>query len=94
MKRVFRSPDGVSGTIARISRNACSPTRPMLVNDDLGAFTDFAAAIGRRVADFENATAYGLLNAANGDGPTLTTGNAPVSPPVPRAPTRPAPARP
>jgi hypothetical protein len=49
-------------------------TRPMLVNDDLGAFTDFAAMIGRRVADFENVTAYGLLNTANGDGPTLTTG--------------------
>jgi hypothetical protein len=30
--------------------------------------------IGRRVADFENVTAYGLLNGANGDGPTLTTG--------------------
>jgi hypothetical protein len=53
-------------------------TRQMLVNDDLGAFTDFAAMIGRRVADFENATAYGLLNSANGDGPTLTTGNAAV----------------
>ena len=53
-------------------------TRPMLVNDDLGAFTDFAAAIGRRVADFENATAYALLNSANGDGPTLATGSAPV----------------
>ncbi|MCC7494064.1 MAG: HK97 family phage prohead protease [Fimbriimonadaceae bacterium] len=53
-------------------------TRPMLVNDDLGAFTDFAAAIGRRVADFENATAYALLNSANGDGPTLATGAAPV----------------
>jgi hypothetical protein len=53
-------------------------TRPMLVNDDLGAFTDFAAAIGRRVADFENATAYGLLNSASGDGPTLTTGSAAV----------------
>jgi hypothetical protein len=49
-------------------------TRPMLVNDDLGAFTDFAAMIGRRVADFENVTAYGLLNTANGDGPTLTNG--------------------
>jgi hypothetical protein len=53
-------------------------TRQMLVNDDLGAFTDFAAAIGRRVADFENATAYALLNSANGDGPTLSTGNLPV----------------
>ena len=53
-------------------------TRPMLVNDDLGAFTDFAAAIGRRVAEFENVTAYNLLNSANGDGPTLATGSAPV----------------
>jgi len=53
-------------------------TRPMLVNDDLGAFTDFAAAIGRRVAEFENATAYNLLNSANGDGPTLTTSSAAV----------------
>ena len=53
-------------------------TRQMLVNDDLGAFTDFAAMIGRRVADFENATAYALVNLANGDGPTLTTGNAAV----------------
>ena len=53
-------------------------TRPMLVNDDLGAFTDFAAAIGRRVADFENATAYALVNQANGDGPTLTNGPAAV----------------
>nr|WP_246523856.1 Mu-like prophage major head subunit gpT family protein [Neoroseomonas eburnea] len=53
-------------------------TRPMLVNEDLGAFTDFAAALGRRIAGFENATAYGLLNSANGDGPTLTTGNAAV----------------
>jgi hypothetical protein len=53
-------------------------TRQMLVNDDLGAFTDFAAMIGRRIADFENATAYALLNTATGDGPTLATGNAPV----------------
>ena len=53
-------------------------TRQMLVNDDLGAFTDFAAMIGRRVADFENATAYGLLNTASGDGPTLATGAAAV----------------
>jgi hypothetical protein len=53
-------------------------TRQMLVNDDLGAFTDFAAMIGRRVADFENATAYALMNSANGSGPTLTTGNAAV----------------
>jgi hypothetical protein len=53
-------------------------TRQMLVNDDLGAFTDFASMIGRRVADFENATAYALVNTASGDGPTLTTGAAAV----------------
>ena len=53
-------------------------TRQMLVNDDLGAFTDFASMIGRRVADFENATAYALVNSATGDGPTLVTGAAPV----------------
>ncbi|MDO9499123.1 prohead protease/major capsid protein fusion protein [Falsiroseomonas sp.] len=53
-------------------------TRQMLVNDDLGGFTDFASMIGRRVADFENATAYALVNSANGDGPTLITGNAAV----------------
>lgn len=53
-------------------------TRQMLVNDDLGAFTDFASMIGRRVADFENATAYALVNTASGSGPTLTTGNAAV----------------
>jgi hypothetical protein len=53
-------------------------TRQMLVNDDLGAFTDFAAMIGRRIADFEDATAYGLLNSANGDGPMLATGSAPM----------------
>ncbi len=53
-------------------------TRQMLVNDDLGAFTEFAAMIGRRVADFENATAYGLVNTASGSGPTLATGNAAV----------------
>lgn len=53
-------------------------TRQMLINDDLGAFTDFGAMIGRRVADFENATAFALVNTASGDGPTLSTGNAAV----------------
>ena len=38
--------------------------------------------IGRRVADFENVTAYGLLNTANGDGPTLTTGATAVFVPI------------
>jgi hypothetical protein len=53
-------------------------TRQMLVNDDLGAFADFGSMIGRSVADFENATAYGVVNTASGDGPTLLEGSAAV----------------
>jgi hypothetical protein len=53
-------------------------TRQALINDDLGAFTEFGAMIGRRVADFENALAYALVNTASGDGPTLAEGSAAV----------------
>lgn len=53
-------------------------TRQVLINDDLGAFTDFASMIGRRVADFENFTAYSLLNLNAGEGPTLVQGAANV----------------
>ena len=49
-------------------------TRQMLVNDDLGAFTEFAAMIGRRIAEFENATAYSLVNSQAGSGPALADG--------------------
>lgn len=44
-------------------------SRRALINDDMGAFSDFAGLIGRRVADFENVTVYGII--AN-DGPTLS----------------------
>lgn len=53
-------------------------TRQMLVNDDLGAFLDLASLVGPRIADYENATAFGLLNTATGDGPTLAEGAAAV----------------
>lgn len=53
-------------------------TRQVLVNDDLGAFNDFASMIGRRVADFENYTAFTLLNTNSGEGPTLVQGTANV----------------
>lgn len=62
------------GTFAR----GVAVTRQMLVNDDLGAFTDFGTMIGRRVADWENATAYAVVNTASGDGPTLAEGSAAV----------------
>lgn len=53
-----------------------SVTRQMLVNDDLGAFSDFAGMIGRRVADFENATAFAVVTSGSGAGPNLADGNA------------------
>jgi hypothetical protein len=53
-------------------------TRQMLVNDDLGAFADFGGMIGRRIADYENALAYAVVNTATGAGPTLAEGNAAV----------------
>jgi phage head maturation protease len=62
------------GTFAR----GVAVTRQMLVNDDLGAFSDFGTMIGRRIADWENATAYAVVNTASGDGPTLSEGNAAV----------------
>lgn len=53
-------------------------TRQALINDDLGAFSDFGTMIGRRVADYENALAYALVNTATGNGPTLAEGAAAV----------------
>lgn len=44
-------------------------TRRMLINDDLGAFTDFAAMAGSRAANDENALVYALIAS---DGPTLS----------------------
>jgi hypothetical protein len=63
---------------ARTYARSVALTRQMLVNDDLGAFTDFASMIGQRVAETENALAYGLVNTASGAGPTITEGNAAV----------------
>jgi len=51
-------------------------TRQMLVNDDLGAFGDFAGMIGRRVVDYENALAFAIVTAGSGAGPNLADGNA------------------
>jgi hypothetical protein len=53
-------------------------TRQMLVNDDLGAFSDFGAMIGRRIADYENFLAYSMVETATGNGPTLLEGSAAV----------------
>ncbi|MBU8543989.1 MULTISPECIES: prohead protease/major capsid protein fusion protein [Roseomonadaceae] len=53
-----------------------SVTRKLLVNDSLGAFADFGRLIGRRVLDFENATAFAKLAENSGAGPTLLEGAA------------------
>lgn len=50
-------------------------TRQALVNDDLSAFQDLAAAAAQRVADFENATFFSVcITAAAGLGPDLSDG--------------------
>ena len=59
-----------AGTLAR----SITVTRQMLVNDDLGAFTDFASMIGQRISAQENALAYAVINTASGAGPTLEEG--------------------
>lgn len=46
-------------------------TRPMLINDDLGAFGDFTAGAGRAAARVENAMFFSLLLANSGAGPTM-----------------------
>ncbi|WP_135468537.1 phage major capsid protein [Crenalkalicoccus roseus] len=76
-------PFDMIGELLRARGERSVPRNPTLLAERaFHTSSDFpallAAAIGRRVADFENATAYNLLNAANGDGPTLATGNAPV----------------
>lgn len=64
-------------TPAAYGRNI-SVTQQMLINDDLGAFTNFGSMIGQRVAQDENGLAYAVINTASGDGPTLAEGSAAV----------------
>lgn len=52
-------------------------SRRIIINDDMGAFADLPAKAGRRIADFENATAWAQKALNSGDGPTITeTGRA------------------
>lgn len=48
-------------------------TRQVIINDDLGAFTDIPAKFGRAAADLESDIVWGILtgNAAMGDGTAL-----------------------
>jgi phage major head subunit gpT-like protein len=51
-----------------------SLSRQALINDDLGAFADFATAAGRAAAETEAQVLIDLLTAASGVGPTLDDG--------------------
>lgn len=57
-------------------------SRQTLVNDDLGAFADLPVKVARRVADFENATAWALLALNSGGGPTIIEKNLPNGRPM------------
>jgi hypothetical protein len=49
-----------------------SLSRQMFVNDDLSAFSDLTSAAGRRVADFENSVAWGIVLSNSKAGPTMS----------------------
>lgn len=55
------------GALFTISRKA-------LINDDLGAFNDWATAAGQAAAQTEAALLWGLLSQSNGAGPTMGDG--------------------
>lgn len=53
-----------------------SLSRQMFVNDDLSAFADLTGMAGRRIADFENSIAWGVILSNTKGGPALSdTGN-------------------
>jgi hypothetical protein len=47
-------------------------SRQMFVNDDLSAFADLTGMAGRRIADFENSIAWGVILSNSASGPTLS----------------------
>lgn len=49
-------------------------TRQVLVNDDLGAFSDFARRMGQAAAETEARILVTLLEAGSGNGPTMSDG--------------------
>ncbi|WP_296713145.1 hypothetical protein [Rhodoblastus sp.] len=49
-------------------------SRQMFVNDDLSAFADLTGMAGRRVADFENSIAWGVILSNTKGGPALSDG--------------------
>lgn len=70
-----RIPDGEKSSIAAGTKGfIINLSREMIINDDLGAFTDQAAAMGRSAARTVEADVYALLGENNGLGPTMLDG--------------------
>lgn len=68
-------PDGEKSSISAATKGyIINLSREMIINDDLGAFTDQAAAMGRAAARTVEADVYALLASNNGLGPVLSDG--------------------
>lgn len=68
-------PDGEKSSIAAATKGyIINLSREMIINDDLGAFTDQAAAMGRSAARTVEADVYKLLAENNGLGPVMEDG--------------------
>lgn len=68
-------PDGEKTSIAAATKGfIINLSREMIINDDLGAFTDQASAMGRAAARTVEADVYALLALNDGLGPVLEDG--------------------
>ncbi len=68
-------PDGEKSSISAETKGfIINLSREMIINDDLGAFTDQAAAMGRSAARTVEADVYALITSNNGLGPLLQDG--------------------
>ncbi|RYE43839.1 MAG: Clp protease ClpP [Hyphomicrobiales bacterium] len=68
-------PDGEKSSIAAGTKGfIINLSREIVINDDLGAITDQAAAMGRAAARTVEADVYALLSSNNGLGPVLGDG--------------------
>ena len=68
-------PDGEKSSISAGTKGfIINLSREMIINDDLGAFTDQAAAMGRSAARTVEADVYKLLGENNGLGPLMEDG--------------------
>lgn len=68
-------PDGEKSTISAGTKGyIINLSREIVINDDLGAITDQAAAMGRAAARTVEADVYALINSNSGLGPVLADG--------------------